>query len=127
MSLELLEDIAPEFFPGDGSTDDRCARFLERAAARLHAPAFGSMYAEAAAYLAAHLLTVSERRRRDGAAAPGALVSLATGDQSRSWSTQGGAPGDRDAGLRTTAYGEQFLEIRNSRAATSARLYKVGR
>lgn len=127
MSVDLLKALAPELDPGDASQDARMDLFLGMAAARMNAPAFGALYGQAAAYLAAHLMTLSGRALEDGSAAPGALRSISTGDQSRSFGPTASVVATLgDAALASTVYGEQFLSIRNSRAAAGPYLVRVG-
>ena len=125
-TLATLKAVAPELNPGDDSADARLNLFLEMAVSRLHARAWGNVYEQAVVYLAAHLITLSNRASEDGTAAPGALATITTGDQSRSFASRG-APSlsTEDAALATTTYGEQFLALRATRVARAPRVIGV--
>jgi hypothetical protein len=116
MSRELLKAIAPEL---EGETDERLDTFLELASQRVGPKAFGKLYAQAVVYLAAHLLTLSNRARDAGVAAAGPVTSVGTGGLSLSF---GAASSMGDESLSSTIYGLEFLEIRDSRPSSKGRL-----
>lgn len=116
MSRELLKTIAPELA---SEPDERLDTFLTLAAQRVGPKAFGRVYQQAVAYLAAHLLTVSNRARDTGMAAAGPVASVGTGGLSVSF---GAVVAMGDESLSTTSYGLEFIELRESRPSSKGRL-----
>ncbi|MFU8806542.1 MAG: DUF4054 domain-containing protein [Bradymonadaceae bacterium] len=113
---DLLIAIAPELAT---ESEARIDTFLELAAQRVGAHAFGKVYVQAVTYLAAHLLTLSNRARDAGMAAAGSITSVGTGGLSVSF---GQAAGMGDESLSSTVYGLEFLELRDSRPSGKGRL-----
>lgn len=129
----LVKTIAPVYA---GETDETLQVWLDLAAARMDAASFGALYAQANAYLAAHLLTVARRSvpaqagsgSGGGTGATGAIDSVSTGDWSISFggSLTGAETGDvlAESSLMTTAFGKEFLAIRRTRAASRSRIIR---
>lgn len=78
--------------------------FIEAAQEMVDRKVYGSQYASAVAYLAAHLMVVADR------GGEGPLASRSLGDYSESF--QGGREGE--GGLGDTGYGRLYLAIRRS-------------
>lgn len=113
--LDMLKSVAPEL--GD-EEDERLERFIEMAAQRISAKVFGKVYPQAVAYLAAHMVTLSNRKRDTDVAAAGPVTSVSTGGLSMQFDG-GGPEGDE---LDSTPYGRQFQQLRDSRARTKGML-----
>lgn len=120
-AVDILVEIAPELA---SETPTRLDLFLELAASRISPEVFGRVYVQAVAYLAAHLLTLANRAQDVGTAAPGAVQSASTGGVSVAFGSTGAPLSVSDAALGQTNYGLQYLELRNSRAATKMRLIR---
>lgn len=132
----LVRILAPEYVAEDDTT---LQVFLDLAAARLDAAAFGNVYAQANAYLAAHILTIA-RRGVAGAAgsgagagqgASGAVTAISTGDWSVSFAggmngSEGGVDTLAESSLMTTRFGKEFLALRRTRQAGRSRVIKPG-
>lgn len=127
MSLDpsIVTEIAPQF------TDDaRIAIFLARAERRHTQAAWGAVYADAMAALAAHMLTRFPASAAASSAAgevTGGVTARSAGDLSESYgdATAGVDVGLSDADLRTTRYGLDYLALRASRSATTATAIRV--
>lgn len=104
-------------------SDALVSAMLELAASRHDPGSFGAVYVAAMIYWAAHRV-----QRTPGSGAPGAgtavevgaISAQSDGDLSRTYATApaggtGSNPTDDD--LRTTRYGLEYLDLRNSRAA----------
>src|SRR5690554_4956974 len=120
--VDILKEIAPEFASEDAA---RLDLFVELAAARISASVFGKVYPQALAYLTAHLLSVSARASTSGAGAAGPVTSATTGGVSVSYGQVAASVSVTDAALSTTAYGLEFLALRNSRAGTKMRIIRA--
>lgn len=127
---EMLEAFAPEFVG-----DARIALALELAAQQMREAAWGVVFDQAVARLAAHLLTewgsAADSGSGDAAGiASGPVTAESAGDVSRSYgNAMTGVSGlsVSDAVLATTSHGRAFLALRKSRAAGSAGLVLAGR
>lgn len=128
--------LAPEYA---AETDEVLMTYLDFAAQRLDARAFGGVYAQAVAYLAAHILTIARRGVAGGAGggagagqgASGAVTAVSTGDWSVSFAgglngSEGGVDTLAEASLMTTRFGKEFLALRRTRAASRSRVIKPG-
>ena len=108
-SLDTLKILAPEFAELDDPTLEQA---ITLAVQRISAKAFGVLFEQAAALLAAHILS-----RARGSASTGGLVgpvtSISEGDLSISSQAIAGFTG-ADASIASTPYGAQFLELRNT-------------
>lgn len=130
-ALELFRGLVPSLCE---ETDARVGLFLDAAARRLDASAWGAVYPDALVYMAAHLLTLSPGPDTTAAAsagggAAGAIAGPITkkkaGDLEVSFGTSGGTSGgggggstsNTDNDLTTTHWGRQFLALRDTRAA----------
>lgn len=94
--LMILDDIAPEFAEVDAG---RKARFVAYAENQLSERKLKRQYKLASAYLAAHMLTMSERNGRSGAES-----SIKEGQLSVGYS----ATGDWRTNWQATGYGEEL-------------------
>ncbi len=126
MSVELIRTIAPDLADvSDASLD----AFLELAAQRISPGVFGRVYAQAVAYLAAHLAVLSQRAAfaaGAGVVGGGPVAGVTTGGLSVSFGqaqvTAASSLGDES--LKTTAYGLEFLALRSSRPKTKGFLVR---
>lgn len=107
-SRDLVRFFAPEFDALDDATIDTA---IGLAAQRISARAFDTLYPQAAALMAAHILAKS-RSMATLQGVTGAVTSVRTGDLQISAAVVGGLTGS-DAALATTPYGEQFLTLRD--------------
>ncbi len=97
-------------------------QFLLTASCRLCADAYGTKFEEASVWLAAHMLAVSGVFQNSAGTVPGAggpISSLKTGDESIGFSSLTSTAGSSgiDADLMSTAYGRQFIFLRDTRPA----------
>lgn len=106
-SRDTLRVLAPELA---GETNDRLDAFLAMAARRVSASEWGELYADGCIYLAAHLLTLSNRAS-SGSSGAGPVVSQSTGDLSVSYGAVVGVL-STDAQYATTTYGVEYLNLR---------------
>lgn len=125
-TLELFKILASD--AAVGQTDPTIECFLEQAALRLCASAFGVLFQQATIYLAAHLLLISPEGGTGTGGAGGPVTSKKTGDEAISFGSivslaTGASLGDAD--LMKTSYGAQFVSIRNSRAAAAPTFISV--
>jgi len=108
-SLELFRDRFPEF---TAQSDALVTTKIAQAAARMDATAWGTLYTEAALFLAAHLLELTRRAQASGAvAAAGAITSMTTGRVSVSYGSTGGGSGSSGGTLDATPYGLEYQEL----------------
>ncbi len=126
MSLQLIRAIAPDLADVDNATLET---FVELAAQRISQSVFGHVYAQAVAYLAAHLAVLSQRAALAagaGVVGGGPIAGVTTGGLSVSFGAHSttAASGLGDESLKTTAYGLEFLALRASRAATKGFLVR---
>lgn len=125
-TLQLLTAIAPQV-----AARADYAVFLEIAATQMYATAWGDVYAIAACYLAAHLATLSPSTAaaaEASASVAGPLTQESAGDLSRSYgSATSGVSGIAvsDASLMSTAYGREFIRLRNTRSASAPRVIRI--
>ena len=117
-SLALFRALIPAMA---SIADAVVEQYLETASCRLSAVAFGIKWQEASVWLAAHIMF----RVVPGAGGvvpgtTGAVSALKTGDESISFSVSAATGTAVDADLAGTAYGAQFLALRNTRAASAA-------
>lgn len=119
-SVDKLRAVAPQF---EDESDESLEVYLEMAADRLDASAWGKLFEQGAVYLAAHLLTVRNRAQQaaqHGGTAGGGVTSVSEGDQSISYAEGGKtASTPSEEALSSTQYGQQFLSLRNQLAAGS--------
>lgn len=102
-TLEVLDMIAPELAGLDTSRKNSA---ITLASQRLSPLVFGALYQQAAAYMAAHILTLADRGGSGGLV--GAITSVKTGGLSVN--SRGSAVA---SGLGSTHYGEEYLNISN--------------
>jgi len=100
-SIDDVKDLAPEL---DTEDDARLARFIVHANSYINKANWGAKADFARAVMAAHLITVSNRKGKGGA-----VDSEKAGDLSRSYSE--GVSKDE---LGTTSYGQLFISMRRS-------------
>lgn len=118
-SLQLFRALAPDLCD---ETDERVGVFIELAARRLCAAAWGAVYLDAVVYLAAHELIRSpaDGSGSDASTSGGPITSKKAGDLSESYgASKAGsmAKSNTDAELSETLYGRKFLALRDTRAA----------
>lgn len=116
-SLELFRALVPAMASIGNPVVEQ---YLETASCRLCATAFGAKWQEASVWLAAHIMY----RVVPGAGAaipgvPGAVSSLKTGDESIGFAVAAATGGTVDADLFGTAYGAQYVALRDTRAAAA--------
>lgn len=123
-SVALYRTLIPD--AEHAALDDAVvSTYLDLAARRHSAAAFGTVYPEAMVYYAAHCIQRTPGLIAGGSGADevGPVTSQKDGDLSRTYGTTGGgsgatgAVGDGDLGL--TAYGLRYLELRGSRASSA--------
>lgn len=123
---DLVDFIAPNFATDTTRRDTAitmATRYLGATSAK-----WGAVYNDAIANLAAHLLTIYDPNgpfaAGAGSVGAGPVTSIRTGDWAVSYAgpaTMGsGATGD--AVLMMTPYGQEYVRLRNSRAAGKARV-----
>lgn len=121
--LELLRAIAPRFA---GRTDDALNVFIDLAVARLNTSVWLAsgvdMYKKGVVYLAAHLLTLTDRDDPTSSGfnggAVGPLTGRSTGQHSEQYGwpgSTGGTPGQRY--FEQTGYGTTFWQLVRSLGA----------
>lgn len=99
-AADLFDAVAPEL-----SEDDRKGTFIDLAEAQTSNKAFADQRAYAVALLAAHMLTIAERR-----GASGRVGSLNEGQLSVGFNHVGLIQGE----LSTTSYGQELQRMRKS-------------
>lgn len=122
MALTYTADFAPRF-PELATTDSDAQTWIESAMtrnlARLAASVWGSVRSEGALLMTAHeRLMVVQATAEHGAV--GKVRSLSVDEYSVEYATR--APVGPDAFWQSTHYGEQYLDLRRSRAAMVDRL-----
>lgn len=118
-SIATLKALAPQYA---SEPDDTLEVFLSMAAEQMDAEAWGTLYEQGAAYLAAHLLTLRDRGQQAAGhgGAAGAVTSVSEGDQSIGYAGGGStAQTPTEEALSSTTYGEQFLQLRGQLASTA--------
>lgn len=107
--------------------DDTVETYLALGAKRHTATAFGVLYTEAMCFWAAHVIERTPGLGSVDANTSGPVTSRRAGRQAESYggfTFDGGSLSDQE--LMTTTYGQRYLDIRNSRAATAPRVVRVG-
>ena len=106
-----LQTRCPEFA---GTADATIELALADALAQLNTDAWSSDQADLAQlYLAAHILKTWTLWATDASAVPaGPVTSVKAGDLSKNYAAGGGSLSPEDAALASTAYGREFLRIR---------------
>lgn len=100
-NADLVKDLAPEL---STESPDRINRFIGFASLSVNTSVWGSKSDLGTGYLAAHMMTMSNRKGRSG------VTMEKVGDLARSY-----APTDTDDGaLGQTSYGQEFLRLRKS-------------
>lgn len=118
-SLALYRALVPEHA---AVVDATVSTWLELAARRHTASVFGRVYPEAMVWWAAHRIQRSPGSGASSSASAedvGTLVMQRDGDLTRQYAQPSSASSvgsSADAELRTTRYGELYLELRDSRA-----------
>lgn len=119
LRLQMFEDLAPELAPVDITDLDaadtaRVLRFFGYAEKEEAEQPWGDLYDVVIVLLAAHDLTLRERRKkaRAGGSIPvGPLTGKKTGDLSESYGAGSGSSSAREDSLRSTSYGAKYLEL----------------
>ncbi len=108
--LETLLLIAPEFILID---PERLESFIELAECQVSETVFGCSYKLAVAYLAAHMLALSERNTNSGTnGQAGNVISKKEGDLALGYSLPSSLSSS-EGELETTSYGIEYLRLRN--------------
>jgi hypothetical protein len=110
--LQVLSDVASEFDEVDPATR---LRFLRYAALKYDLILFGDNMALAAAYVAAHMLMINKRGQK-GLLGSGRVTSqtkLRDGSGTIGYAPQLLNKMSSDEALRTTSYGQEFLDLRD--------------
>lgn len=118
-SLALYRTLVPDHAAVADATVDV---YLELAARRHTASAWGVVYPEAMVWYAAHRIQRLPGSGAGGGSAVevGQVVSQRDGDLSRTYAQPASSGTNAaDAELRTTRYGELYLDLRDSRAASA--------
>ena len=120
-SLELYRALIPDHTAG--VLDGTVLTWLGLAIRRHDAGSFGSVYPEAMVFWAAHRIQTLPGSGAPGAppaGAAGPLVSHRDGDLSRTYAppSSGVVASGSDADFQRTTYGQDYLDLRDSRAAT---------
>lgn len=113
-SSAILDAIAPHF-----KSDPDADTFLNLAAGQMGAAAWGSLFAQGAAYLAAHLMTLRDRAVAAGnlgvgaaGGGSGAVSSMSEGGLSISWAGVGSGSGStEEEELKSTSFGARFIAL----------------
>lgn len=112
--LKLIRFIAPDL--GDVN-DEIVLTAIGIYKKHLWKERFGSFYKEALAYYTAHHIKINQLVAVQGADAGGVtggqITSEHEGDLSRSYGSVGGSGGGYSASLSKTAYGLEFLRLRD--------------
>jgi len=124
MSASL--DLYRVLIPAHSAVDDATVEAWLAIAARRHTAAlWGSVYPEAMVFWAAHTIdrSPSPGSGAGGGGAVGALTSQRDGDLQRTYSSpsssSSAAYSAADSALAATAYGQAYLDLRNSRVAAA--------
>lgn len=120
MSLALYRTLVPAH---SAVADDTVTTMLELAARRHTASAWGQVYAEGMVFFAAHQVerTPGLVSGSGSASETGTITSQRDGDLSRSYAPPASSGmTSSDAELQTTRYGQRYLDLRGSRAASAA-------
>lgn len=118
-----------ELVPGHSAVDDDLVTTMLALAARRHtATAWGDLYPEAMVWFAAHRV---ERLPGSGAsggsaAEVGTITSQSDGDLSRSYAAPVSTGSALDDELSSTRYGQFYLDLRRTRAASGPTFVGVG-
>lgn len=107
----MLLFIAPEF---EDEANARLETALTLAAERLEPTAWGRLYLQAVCYLAAHILKLRALSASPASSTGfvGAVTSVRSGDLAISGPGFGAGSDNDEEGLKTTAYGQAFLDLR---------------
>jgi hypothetical protein len=116
-TVELFKILAPDAAALTGGDDTVIECFLEQAALRLCASAFGQLFEQAVIYLAAHMLLFSPPGGSGMVDGGGAVTSKKTGDEAISFGAAAAASATTDLSLQKSQYGLEFIAIRDSRSA----------
>lgn len=123
MALTLSEtfDIIAPHLASSSRKDD----YLDFAETELDSGAWGALYERAASNLAAHLLTMAPS---DGVGVEqaGQITSKSAGELSQTTNGLSAATSLGDQALAQTAYGVEFMRLRNSRYVRAPRVINPG-
>jgi hypothetical protein len=123
VSLALFRALVDEF---SAVADATVEIFIAQAALRMDSGIWGNVYSQANVYLAAHMMKLSPSYGGGSSAAGGALTSQRDGDLARNYAAPPTTSSLSDAYLLRTAYGAEFLYLRNSRSETGPMVVSVG-
>lgn len=116
--------------PGHAAvTDPVVTTWLGLAVRRHNVTSWGGVYSEAMVFWAAHQVERSPSSGAGGGSGSevGPITAQSDGDLSRSYGASASSGSASDDALRSTRYGEMYLELRDSRAATLPMVAQVGR
>lgn len=116
-SLDLYRALVPAH---SSVADDTVETYLELATRRHTAGAWGAVYPEAMVWWAAHRIqrTPGLVSGSGGADEVGQITSQSDGDLSRSYAAQATTGNTGDDELASTRYGQAYLDLRRTRAAS---------
>jgi hypothetical protein len=116
-SLETFRALIPEFAAQPDATVEV---YLTLAVAAHNTTVWGNVYVFAMIYYAAHAMALDPTiGSAGGSATAGALTSQKDGDLSRGYGSAGSTASTLgDAWLARTTYGQQYLQLRGTRAKT---------
>lgn len=97
---KTMKDIFPEFA---NEANKRLQFFIDMATRRVNENVFDDKTEDAILFMAAHLLTLSNRRGKSGS-----VTSEKVGDLSRSYSSGSGQDSNS---LKSTSYGQMFEDL----------------
>lgn len=107
--------------------NDTVLAYIAAAKRRHLESAWGAVYQDAMVWYAAHLIetTPGTGAGSGDAGVVGPVISQKDGDLSRTYAAPASSGGSSSGSLGTTTYGQEYLNLRNSRAATAPSLVAV--
>lgn len=118
-SLQLYRALVPAH---SSVVDGTVTTYLELAARRHTASAWGVVYPEAMVWFAAHMIERAPGlvSGTGGGSDVGNVISQTDGDLSRTYASPAALSGSSsDAWLASTRYGQLYLDLRDTRAASA--------
>ena len=104
------QDIRDTFSEFSGASDVLIDRWIAQAERRINTTQWSEKADDATLWLTAHLLKIESQLRGGGTATAGPITTKKVGDLSVSYSVPAGKLSETF--LASTAYGQQFLELR---------------
>lgn len=123
-SLDLYRTLVPAH---SAVSDDFVETMLELATRRHTASAWGQVYPEAMVWWAAHRVQCTPGSGAGGSTADavGPVVSQSDGDLSRTYAQPASDSAASAEDLTSTRYGQAYLDLRRTRAASTATVVGV--